>query len=215
MLELNRLKPMPEVYSKPLFNKIYAKTENLRKKLASQIDCRRFGLCYEDILASFDVKFIFVFSKFHEEPENVLLAMMLNSLQNFKCRILRSAYTKKFSQNILQVDDILTLEDNLTEEHPININTQNYQQQLMDFMKANLSENSYAVFELKLNPPPYIHHKLNTSVDANIQKIPDHIILDYFDLGHSQKAYKYLDAIKKEIRNTINYAKAHFNPQSN
>jgi len=210
MLELNRLKPMPEVYDKQLFNTLYGKTENLRRKLASQIDCRRFGVSYEDILAEFDVKFIFVFNKFHEKPENILLGMMLNSLKNFKCRILRSAYTKKFSQNILQVDDVTTLEDNLYNSQPTTIDAHNYSEDLMGYMKEHLSMDAYSVLEIKLNPPPYIHNKLNTTKDSNLQKVPDHLILDYFDLGDSDQAYKYLSLLKKEIRNTINNAKTHF-----
>lgn len=211
MLELNRLQPMPEIYDRKLFNSLYDRTQNLRNKLAGQIDCRRFGLPHEDILAMFDVKFIFVFTKNHTKPENILLATMLNSLQNFKCRILRSAYTKKFSQNIEHVDDVITLEENLSEEHPINLDTHNYAEQMMDFMRINLSSNAYAILELKLNPPPYIQRKLNISPDANLQKIPDHLILDYFDLGQSPKAYKYLETLKKEIKGAISYAKVHFN----
>lgn len=211
MLELNRLKPMPEVYNKDLFNDLYKRTEGLRKKLASQIDSRRFGLSYEDILAAFDVKFIFVFEKFHKESENKLLAMMLNSLQNYKCRILRSAYTKKFSQNIISVDNLIVLEDTLSEDHPSNSQGNNYFLSLLEFMRNTLSQNAYAIFEIKLNPPLYIQDKLNTCPDANIQKIPDHLILEYFDLGYSEKSYKYLDSIKKEIRNAVNSAKQHFN----
>lgn len=210
-LELNRLKPMPDTYDKKLFNDIYQKTEGLRKKLASQIDCRRFGLTYEDILAAFDVKFIFVFEKFHKESENKLLAMMLNALQNFKCRILRSAYTKKFSQNIVQVDNLIVLEDNLIEDHPSNFDQLNYFNDLLTFMRGYLSQNAYLLFEIKLNPPLYIQNKLNTHPDANIHKIPDHLILDYLDLGYTEKSYKYLETLKKEIRNGINAAKANFN----
>lgn len=210
LLELNRLKAMPEIYDKKLFNYLYSKTSNLRNKLARQIDCRRFGVEYEDILSSFDIKFIFVFNKFHKEPEEILLGMMLNSLKNFKCRILRSAYTNKFSQNILRVDDILTKDDHLSEDHPHYSNKHDYQAQLMQFMKTHLSMNAYTVFEVKLNPPPYMHCRLNTHQNANLQKIPDQLILEYFDLGESEKAYKYLDTLKKEIRNTINFAKIHF-----
>lgn len=211
MFELNRLKPMPEVYDKSLFNKLYGKTENLRKKLARQIDPNRFGVTYEDILAAFDVKFIFVFEKNHERSENELTARMLNALQNFKCRILRSAYTIKYSQKIMQVENVLTLEDYLMEDHPVNSSSQNnYFNEMMDFMKNYLSDNAYSILEIKLNPPPYIQSKLNMTPDSNIQKIPDHIILDYFGLGTGKKAYKYLNTLKKEISNAVNCAKAHF-----
>ncbi len=211
MLELERLQPMPADYDKELFNQLYSKTNNLRRKLASEIDANRFGLCYEDILSFFDVKFIFVFTKHYKEPENILLGFILNSLKNFKCRILRSAYTTKFSQHIMSTDSVLTLEDDFHESHPVEDIHRQRLQTLMDFMKEHLSMNAYTVFELQLNPPPYIHAKLNTSVDANLRKIPDHIILDYLDLGNGPKAYKYLESLKKEIKHTIAYAKSQLN----
>lgn len=211
MLELNRLKPMPANYDEKLFNKIYGKTENLRRKLASEIDARRFGLAYEDVLSFFDVKFIFVFSKHHEEPENILLGFILNSLKNFKCRILRSAYTNKFSQSIVSPDTVLNFEEHLTEDHPVNSTEQDYFSKLMTFMKDHLSLNAYTILDLQLNPPPYILNKLNVSPASNLNKIPDHVILDYLDLGSSPKAYKYLESLKKEIRHAISYAKTNLN----
>jgi hypothetical protein len=211
MLELNRLKPMPENYDKELFNSLYSKTENLRRKLASQIDARRFGLGKEDIVSFFDVKFIFVFTKHYDKPKDILLGFILNSLQNFKCRILRSAYTQKFSQSIVHVENPSVLEGYLYEDDPnYSAPHDHYFEKFMTFMKEHLSDNAYTVLDLKLNPPPYIYNKLNTSKDANLQKIPDHLILEYFDLGSSPKAYKYLENLKKEIRHAVNYAKVYF-----
>ena len=211
MLELNRLQQMPENYDEKLFNHLYSKTENLRRKLTSEIDPRRFGLSYEDILSFFDIKFIFVFSKYYQESEGILLGYLINAMKNFKCRILRKAYTKEFSQSIVSVDDVLTLEENLY-EHQVEVsNKEYYHTLLMDFMKKHLSMNAYTIMDLQLNPSPYIQHKLNISPDANIQKIPDHLLLEYLELGNSAKAYKYLDSLKKEIRNAIGYAKIALN----
>lgn len=212
MLELNRLRTMPEAYDERLFNKLYSKTENLRQKLARGIDSRRFGLCHEDVVSFFDVKFIFVFSKHHEKDEQILLGFILNSLRNFKCRILRAAYTNKFSQNITSVENLITLEDEVSHDplpQPNNLD------KMMDYMKEHLSPNAYMVLDIKLNPPPYILKRINTSPDANLQKIPDHLILDYLDLGTSEKSYKYFDSLKKEIKNAIAYAKTHFQPLLN
>lgn len=207
MLELNRLKAMPDNYDQKLFNHLYYKTENLRRKLASEIDSRRFGLSKEDVLSFFDVKFIFVFSKHHELPENILLGYLLNSLKNFKARILRSAYTQKYSQSIMSIDNLTF--DYLSD--PIDDNTKDtYFEKIMVFMKKHLSLNAYTILDLQMNPPPYIYHKLNTSPDTNLRKIPDHIILDYLDLGSSPKAFKYIEGLKKEIRNATKYAKEIF-----
>lgn len=213
-MEENRLTPMIEGYDPKVFNKLYSKTDNLRRKLTSEIDHRRFGLSYEDILSWFDVKFIFAFNKYYDKyNEDILLGHLIRSLQFFKQRILRSAYTQKYSQSIVQVESIITLEDSLTENHPGDESNHDYAGELKEFMKSHLSANAYELLDVQLNPPPYILSKLNTHRDANLQKIPDEILLDYFDLGVSDRAYKYLGNLKKEIRNTINYAKLHFNNQ--
>ena len=62
-MEENRLKPMTQGYDESLFNLIYDKTKHLRRKLASEIDHRRFGVTNEDIKSWFDVKLIYVFKK--------------------------------------------------------------------------------------------------------------------------------------------------------
>lgn len=213
MLELNRLRTMPDSYDPKLFNKLYSRTENLRQKLARGIDPNRFGLSHEDVVSFFDIKFIFVFSKHHEKGEEICLGFILNSLRNFKCRILRAAYTVKFSQRIASIDNLITLEDHLpsTEyQEP----GHSYQEKLMNYMRDHLSSNAFLVLDIKLNPPPYILKRVNTSVDSNLQKIPDQLILDYLGLGESEKSYKYLDSLKKEIKNAIVYAKEYFNSPS-
>lgn len=73
-------------------------------------------------------------------------------------------------------------------------------------MKEHLSENAYILLDLQLNPTPYILQRINPDKDSNLQKIPDELLLEYFDLGFSAKSFKYLTHLKKEIRNAIKYA---------
>lgn len=198
-------------YDEKLFNKLYGKTEGLRKKLASQIDPHRFGLQYEDILSFFDTKFIFTFHKYHEKfEEDVLLGHLINSLSFFKCRILRAAYTEKFSQSFINEEAVIEVEHRLVDYQPVESNANIYYEKLMNFMKANLSDNAFIIFEAQLNPPHYIISRINTQPDANLRKIPDQLFLEYFGLGNSDKSYKFLNAIRKEIRNATNYAKMQF-----
>jgi hypothetical protein len=204
-MEESRLKPMVEGYNVELFNRIYDDTLPLRKKLASGIDPRRFGLAYEDILSFFDIKFIYVFNKYHYETEGVLKGMIINALSNFKNRILRSAYTNKHSQSIISTDNLLNLEDAEFEEPQSDKDY--YYDKTMQFMKEHLSENAFLVLEVQLNPPPYILKRINVDKEKCLQKIPDDLLLEYFGLGFSDNAYKYLGQIKKEIRNAIAYAK--------
>lgn len=216
-MEENRLTPMVAGYDEKMFNRLYARTEGLRKKLTSGIDHRKFGLQYEDILSFFDTKFLFVFNKYcMVHTEEVLLGHIINALQFFQCRIMRATYTQKFSQSITSLDTVFN-PDSGEEwnydlvDHPKQHSNDNYYYTVfMDFMKKHLSLNAFTLLELQLNPPPYILTRMNTSVDCNIRKIPDHLILDYFDLGDSGKAVKFLGALKKEIRKAVNYAQLYF-----
>lgn len=205
-MEEHRLQPMPSNYDPVVFNKLFSKTEGLRHKLASEINHHRFGLSHEDIVSFFNTKFIFVFAKYYNEPEEKLLAHILNALKNFKCRILRNAYTIKHSQSIVEADSVVYLSNTAMD----NIDRDYYFNRLMDFMRQHLSENAFIILQVQLNPPPYILQRINPGKEANLQKIPDQLILEYFDLGNGYKANKYLTDIKKEIRHGINYAKSYF-----
>ena len=95
-MEIHRLKPMKEGYSVQLFNDLYKQTSKLRKKLASQIDYRRYGVTPDIIESWFDDKFIYVFNKhFDNKDTDVLKGFIINSLQVFKYRVLRGAYSKE------------------------------------------------------------------------------------------------------------------------
>jgi hypothetical protein len=207
MLEVSRLKPMAPDYDEQLFNRLYSETKPLRIKLAKGIDCRRFGLFFDDILSFFDVKFIFVFNKHYNEPPEKLKAFIINALTNFKQRILRAAYTMKFSQNIVSFEEICTNEDFVEEKSY----RDHYYEKMMTFMRCKLSDNAYTLLEVQLNPPPYILRKINPGKDKGLQKIPDHVLLEYFDLGQGVNAYKLLGRLRKEIRQAIHQAKAELN----
>jgi hypothetical protein len=209
-MEENRLRPMIEGYDPKLFNRLYENTTALKRKLAGQIDCRRFGVEYQDVLSWFDTKFLFVFNKHYGEPENILLAKIITSLQNFKCRVLRKAYTINHSQTILSVEQLVTFDDGLIEEHPEMTEKDFYYNKIMTFMRKHLSDNAYLLFEVQLTPPPFILSRINPGPECFLTKIPDEVLLEYFDLGYSEKAYKFLSSLKKEIRNAVAFAKSQF-----
>jgi len=209
VMEENRLKPMPADYDEQLFNRLYQETLPLRRVLARQIDSRRFGLAFEDILSFFDSKFIYVFSKHYKEDPNKLKAFLINSLKNFKCRILKSAYTHKYSQSIISLDVLVVEQPDIIADEVSNTKDF-YYEKLMAFMKEHLSDNALLILELQINPPPYIIQKINIDKSKNLQKVPDQVILEYLDMGQSDNAYKYIKKLRKEIRNAVNYAKTTF-----
>lgn len=207
-MEESRLKPMVAGYDKEMFNRLFSKTENLRKKLASEIDPNRFGVCYCDIVSFFDIKFIYVFNKYYpRHTEGVLLGHLINALKLFKFRILRSAYILKHNHKKVDIDSVITYEENLVDNSDPYKDKNNYLPVLMDFLKRHLSDNAYLLLEVQLNPPPFILCKINPGEDSSLQKIPDQVYLEYLNLGLSDNSYKYLKYLKNEIKDAINYAK--------
>jgi hypothetical protein len=204
-MEENRLKVM-DSYDSTLFNSMYERTQGLKHKLASGIDCRRFGVDREEVLSWFDVKLLFVFQKHHKNlDENALLGMIIKSLQFFKCRILRKAYTVKFSQNITPY------ESDLHEAPEEDSELSNYYSSLLrDFMLRTLSPDAYLIWDLQMCPPPYILRKLKKKGIDSIHNIPDRIILRYLDLKLCPNSYRFLELLKKEIKEAIKLAKVHF-----
>lgn len=207
-MEESRLKPMVAGYDEEMFNRLFRKTENLRKKLASEIDPNRFGVCYCDIVSFFNTKFIYVFNKYYGHTEGVLLGHLIKALQLFKFRILRSAYILKHNHKKVDIDSLVTYEENLVDNADPYKEKNNYLPVLMDFLKNHLSENAYLLLEVQLNPPPFILSKINPGADSSLQKIPDHVYLEYLNLGSSENSYKYLKFLKNEIKDATNYAKA-------
>lgn len=208
-MEEGRLKPMPVDYDPELFKRLYEETKPLRLSLARQIDHHRLGVGPEDILSFFDTKFIYVFTKHYQDSPEKLKAFLLNAIRNFKCRILRSAYTVKNSQHIISTEDahetVNWLEDDSTSDV-----RDFYYQKLIDFLKKTISDNALMVLQLQLNPPPYILARINTNPQKPLQKIPDTLLIEYLGLEVNNKTLKYIQGIKKEIKAGIALAKANF-----
>lgn len=204
-MEESRLLPMPLNYDVQKFNTLFAKTEGLRRKLASGIDSRRFGVDYDEILSWFSNKFLFAFTKYHTMDEQILLGHLIKSLQFFKCRILRSAYTQKFSQTILPFDEV-----DETQMVDIEIPPNHYYDKLISFIRPYISDNALILLEIQLHPTPFILRRLREEGIDSLHKIPDEILIEYFDLGFNNRSIKYITCLKKEIKVATQYAKEHF-----
>lgn len=214
-MEEQRLKPMVENYDPVLFKKIYQKTEGLRRKLASGIDHRRFGVDQEEIRSWFAVKFIFAYNKYvHKYDENILLGHMIRAMQFFKCRIIKAAYTVKYSQTIVEftgseVKDVY---------NPFNEEREYYYEKAMSYLREHLSDNAYMVLQLQINPPPYVLYRLKDTGkyggNSWVHKIPDELIAEYFDMGCDRKSLEYIRTIKGEIKEAVSSARSHFQLQA-
>jgi len=199
---------MSDNYDRALFNDLYKRTENLRKSLTYHIDHRRYGVTKDQVLSWFDDKFIYAFNKYHDKvDEKVLLGHIINSLQNFKNRILRKAYTAEYVElyaNNISIDEypLVNIIPDQTEldEKEIFLNL------ALEFIKKRISEEAYQIFEIELHPPLYILDKLPSSNSH----IPSHIILEFLGIDQTKRALDYISRARREIKEAIEEAKSYF-----
>lgn len=209
-MENHRLKPMVEGYSKELFNKLYEETKQLRKSLAWGIDHRRYGVDKDMIESWFDDKFIFVFNKHcNEKDPDVLKGFIISSLQMFKNRVLRQAYSKKSEIycNTIQLEGEYNMINYIPDKDDAT-NEDIFFGLVLEFFKKELTEDAYSLLQLQLNPPPFI---LNRIKKSNSQ-IPLPLVLEFFDLANISKNIKYIRQLRKDIKITIEKAKLELNP---
>jgi hypothetical protein len=211
-MEENRLRPMKDGHD-ALFKELFEKTEALRKKLAYEINANRFGLEYKDILSAFNIKFIYTFNRYVDEmPKDRLKGYIINSLRMYKKKIIMNSYQEKFQNNPIQFIESYNLEDDSLLEDPA---VTEYRNNLLEltykFMKLHLSNDAYQVFEIDLNPPPFIIEKMKSLGKENLNKIPPLLVAQYLNLGTSQSAEKYIRELRQQVKGVIEIAKAELN----
>ena len=208
-MEIHRLTTMEEGYPVDLFNKLYKETENLRKALSYQIDHRRYGVTPDIIKSWFDDKFIFVFNKhFKDKEPDILKGFLINSLRTFKMRILRKAYNGEgeFYGSCVTLDGEFDL-INIIPDNNVNSNETVFYDLAMEFMKKKLSDNAYLLFQIQIDPPPYIMSR----IDNSNSRIPNNLIAEFLNIdSNMDEADKYIKSLKKEINNAIKSAKDYF-----
>lgn len=209
-MELHRLKPMRADYPVALFNKLYEETKYLRKALTYQIDCRRYGVTPDIIESWFDDKFMFVFNKhFDNKTPDILKGFIINSLKVFKYRILRKAYNKEglFYGSLIKLEGDREL-INIIPSESLQPTNEVFHNILLEFMKERLSDNAFLLFNLQIDPPPYILQRLST----NRSRIPNYLIADYLgiNMGDEYSTERYIKTLKKHINKSIKIAKEYF-----
>ena len=215
-MEEHRLKPMQEGYDEKLFNQLYAELTPLKRKLASGIDYRRFGVTYDELLSWFDIKFIFAFNKYYSvHNENVLRGHLIRALSFFKCRILRQAYKEKYSQNIIDLGSLENA-DNILKDRIPEDNYKLFRMLLFAFMQQRLHEDAYTVFQVDLNPPaalePYLeyHRKKVDGKYTKITEIPPKLLATYIGLPDNEEGINHIKKLRKLVSSTVEEAKEYF-----
>jgi len=209
-LELSRLQPMPDGYNEALFINLHSKTKDLRRKLARNIDCRKFGIDVDIVESWFENKFIYVFSKYcQEKGSEELKAYIINSLQVFQKRVMRVSYQRKFevTNNSISIDGMEPWEqENVTPYY------EDYQppeklKLALSYLKKELSPDAYMIMELDLYPPPYIITQMNKRNKSNFKKIPANLIAEFIGIGDNKNAISWVTETRKEIRESIKNAR--------
>lgn len=207
-MEIHRLTPMKENYPVDLFNQLYKQTKSLRKKLAHQIDHRRYGVSPDIIESWFDDKFIFVFNKhcLDKEP-GILKGFIISALQTYKLRILRGAYSKagEYYSSLVNLEGESNLINIIPDESTMD-NYSVFSGLIREYMKQKLTDDAYVVFQIQLDPPPYILNRIQKSNSH----IPNDLIGEFLGLSSCNKTKKYISKLRKEITLQTEIAKSYF-----
>ena len=206
--EIHRIKEFTD-YNRDQFEKLYKLCRPLVRNLSRSIDSRRFNVSQDIIQSYFWDKFLYVYNKYqHKYDEERLKATLLTSLQVFKNKLLRNAYTKQaeFNQELTSLDILF---DN-NKEYPDDTEDTEYKQELSDrfnqFMMDNLTPDEYLVFRIELDPPPFFTERIIQSHG----KLSILHLVDFFELPRNGKSQTILTNMRKHIKETLEKAKKEF-----
>lgn len=197
--ELHRLKCMDD-YDELRFNRLYRKLKPLIKKLAKNVDARRYNVSPDIIQSYFVDKFLFVFNKYQAEyDDNRLQATLISSLTTFKNRLLRKAYGEQseYFQSLVSLDQLFddSKEDNIPDEDLSRDTAKERANQLMAFMRKNLSPDAFLLFEVQIDPPPFIKAQMKT----DMSKVSIMMLIDFFGLVRTKSSSNYISSLRKDI----------------
>ena len=202
--------PMPVGYDVNLFEEIYKKTKDLKNKLVWQINPHKFGVDAKELSSWFDVKILQAFNRYYDDerveedrPEK-LKAFVIKALQIYKSKIIKDSYHEKHGLNqtmdIEEVFDYETLMIEAMEPEPMD----NRIALVKTYYRERLSADAYFLFELELNPPPYIINKLKDPDSKKMPKITNGDWADYLGISYNEdfeiEAFDgFYSRLKKEI----------------
>lgn len=203
-MEIDRIKEFKS-YDVDMFNRLYKQCKPLIKSLVYTIDSKRLGVDKDIIKSYFDDKFMFVFSKWGKvHDEKRLKILMLSSLQNFKNRLLRMAYTNssEFYLGQVSIDDSYDMLSSIPDEDTDN---KERLEIIFEYMKTNLSPEALLLFTIELYPPEWFIDRVDNINSYNkFIKFSNYMYLEYFELPKTKTYSKYISSIKNEIEVWLN-----------
>lgn len=204
--ELHRLRSFDQDYDPDLFNKLYKSMKPLMRRLASQVDCRRFNVTPDIILSYFSDKFIYVFNKYHKEyDEEHLKAALLSSLQTFKNRLLRNAYSKdaEYNLSMASLEDLFDDSKELIDDSEEEMIKEEQLKVLYAYMKEKLSPDAYLLFEILNNPPEFFRERMKT----DNSHISASLILEFFEIPKTKDNATWIGYMRDDIKFWLDKAK--------
>jgi hypothetical protein len=195
--EIHRLKTMDN-YDVNLFNKLYRKLKPLVRKLAKNVDHRRYNVSQDIIQSYFWDKFIYVFNKYQGEyDEQHLQATLINSLNTYKNRLLKKAYNEQseYYQSLTSLDEVFEADKELIDIDFEKEARDERLEKLYNYMENNLSPDAFLLFDIQLDPPPFIREQLKT----DNSKISIMMLLDFFELPRTKTNSNFISSLRREI----------------
>lgn len=204
--ELHRLTEL-KPYDEDLFNRLYKTCKPLIRRLTMEVDSRRFNLTPDIINSFFWDKFLYVFNKYQDEyDEERLKATLLSSLQTYKSKLLRNAYTKQaeFNQKLTSFEVLFDNNNNkelLDDSEETRIKEEQFQR-FHKYMKEHLTPDEYLVMQIQLEPPKWFEARIKDSHG----KLSILHLIDYFELPRDKFAVNMFSQMRKTIQKTLEQA---------
>lgn len=203
--ELHRLTEL-KPYDQEMFNRLYKTCKPLIRKLVKGVDSRRFNVSPDIIQSYFWDKFLFVFNKYQDKyNEERLKAALLSSLQTFKSKLLRNAYTNQaeFNQGLTSFEVLFDNNKELLDDSEETAIKEEQSQRFHEYMKKHLTPDEYLVLKIQLDPPQWFIPRINESHG----KLSVLHLIDYFELPRDKASVIFFSNIRKKIAATLEQAK--------
>ena len=210
--ELNRIKSITP-YDQKTFNTLYKVCSPLIRRLTKNIDARRLNISPDIVESFFWDKFLYIFNKYQaEQSYEHLKASLITGLKKYSYRLMRECYSKQseFNQTLVSLD---LLYDSSKEDEEGSISflededTHNAMlDQLTMFLQERLTEDEFLIYELILDPPPF----LQVRIEESRGKLSILHLIDYFEFPRNRRVYNYLNQMRNKVINTLEEAKAEF-----
>ena len=202
--ELHRLTEL-KPYDQDLFNRMYKTCKPLIRRLTKGVDSRRFNVSQDIIQSYFWDKFLYVFNKYQDKyDEERLKATILSSLQTFKSKLLRNAYTKQaeFNQELTSLENLFDNNKELLDDTDESRIKEEQSIEFHKYMKEHLTPDEYLVMKIQLDPPKWFEDKIKESHG----KLSILHLIDFFDLPRDKTSITLFSKIRKNIQKTLEQA---------